>query len=161
LGFFTGAPLGVCVNCAAPIARGLFAGGARLESVLAAMIASPTFNVIVVSMVFGLFPLYLAVIKLGMTFFVIAVAIPLIVRRVPAHEREVGAAAIPRPPGAALLERESPASALWGFAGEYARDLWFVTRTTVPWMLVAGFLGSVVANLIPVQVVQGMPANTL
>jgi len=47
MGFFIGAPLGVCVNCAAPIARGMFSGGARLETTLAVIIASPTFNVVV------------------------------------------------------------------------------------------------------------------
>lgn len=163
LGFFTGAPLGVCVNCAAPIARGLFAGGATLESVLAAMIASPTFNVIVVSMVFGLFPLYLAAIKLGLTFFVIAVVIPVIVHLVPGGgaDRRRPARGLPgRSTARAHGARIARVGAM-GLAREYAQDLWFVLRTTVPWMLVAGILGAVVANLIPVQTIQTLPVNTL
>ena len=36
LGLAMGAPLGVCVNCAAPIARGLYAGGVRAETTLSA-----------------------------------------------------------------------------------------------------------------------------
>ena len=56
-------PLGVCVNCAAPIAKGLYAGGARAETTLAAMIASPTLNIVVLTMLFGLFPFYMALTK--------------------------------------------------------------------------------------------------
>lgn len=56
LGASVGMPLGVCVNCAAPIAKGMFAGGARAETTLAAMIASPTLNIVVLTMLFGLFP---------------------------------------------------------------------------------------------------------
>ena len=41
LGLAMGAPLGVCVNCAAPIARGLYAGGVRAETALGTMIARP------------------------------------------------------------------------------------------------------------------------
>ncbi|MCP5080256.1 MAG: RNA-binding protein, partial [Alphaproteobacteria bacterium] len=37
-GMALGAPLGVCVNCAAPIARGLYSGGTRAETTLAAMV---------------------------------------------------------------------------------------------------------------------------
>ena len=38
MGTLIGAPLGVCVNCAAPIAKGLHAGGTRLETTMATMI---------------------------------------------------------------------------------------------------------------------------
>ena len=49
-GLLIGAPLGVCVNCATPIARGMHSAGAKAETVLATMISSPTLNVIVLSM---------------------------------------------------------------------------------------------------------------
>ena len=45
IGVVTGAPLGVCANCVAPIGRGLYASGMSTESVLAAMFSSPTLNV--------------------------------------------------------------------------------------------------------------------
>jgi hypothetical protein len=41
LGTLAGMPLGVCSNCIAPIARGLYTSGMSTESVLAAMFASP------------------------------------------------------------------------------------------------------------------------
>jgi len=55
-GMFIGAPLGVCVNCATPIAQGMYAAGARLETALATLVSSPTLNVIVLSMAFSLLP---------------------------------------------------------------------------------------------------------
>lgn len=55
-GMFVGAPLGVCVNCATPIAQGMYAAGARLETALATLISSPTLNAIVLSMTFTLLP---------------------------------------------------------------------------------------------------------
>ena len=46
LGMAIGTPLGVCVNCAAPhMPRGMYSGGMRAETVLSAMIASPTLNI--------------------------------------------------------------------------------------------------------------------
>ena len=56
LGTAIGAPLGVCVNCAAPIALGLHQGRMRLETTLSALLASPTLNVIVVTMSFAMLP---------------------------------------------------------------------------------------------------------
>lgn len=65
LGGITGAPLGVCANCVAPIGKGMYDSGASPNTVLAAMISSPTLNVIVLTMVFALFPLRDAVIRLA------------------------------------------------------------------------------------------------
>ena len=59
LGLLIGTPLGVCVNCAAPIAKGLYSGGARAETALATMVASPTFNSVVLTMLFSILPLSL------------------------------------------------------------------------------------------------------
>ena len=67
LGMVIGAPLGVCVNCAAPIARGIHSGGAAVETTLGAMISSPTLNVIVLTILFSLFPLYIVGLKLALT----------------------------------------------------------------------------------------------
>ena len=80
IGMIVGAPLGVCVNCAAPIAKGLLAGGARVEMMLAAMISSPTLNVIVLTMLFSLYPLYVVALKLGFTLVFILLVIPVACR---------------------------------------------------------------------------------
>jgi len=64
-GTLIGAPLGVCVNCSAPIAKAMYKGGSELETSLATMFSSPTLNIIVITLLFTLFPLYLATTKTG------------------------------------------------------------------------------------------------
>lgn len=152
LGMVIGAPLGVCVNCAAPIARGLQSGGARAETTLAAMIASPTLNFIVLSMLFALFPLYLVTIKLLFTFLAILLLVPLLTRwfgrdiMLPSDD-----AACPLPKTGS---ERGPAGEGWfasvgWFLKSFGKNLWFLAKRTVPLMLVAGFLGAVLITYVP------------
>src|SRR5215831_17951964 len=83
IGMAFGAPLGVCVNCAAPIGKALRSAGASSETALAAMSSSPTLNVIVVTMLFAFFPAYMGVIKIGLTVAFILIGIPLLTRLIP------------------------------------------------------------------------------
>jgi uncharacterized membrane protein YraQ (UPF0718 family) len=167
-GVLLGAPLGVCVNCAAPIARGMHAAGARLETSLATMISSPTLNIIVLAMLFSLFPLHLIVAKLAGVFVAIVVVIPLISR-----PRFAGRAAMAADLGRLQAEalpvvpEEVVAGAVsgWGEAlgwivREYPRNLWFILKKTVPLMLLAGLLGAVAITAAPWEVLaQRLPEN--
>jgi hypothetical protein len=78
IGVGVGTPLGVCVNCAAPVAKGMHDGGARLETTLATMFSSPTLNIIIISMLLAIFPPYLTVIKITQTLVFILVLVPLL-----------------------------------------------------------------------------------
>src|SRR5262249_54909062 len=80
MGMVIGAPLGVCANCAAPIGKGIHAAGGRVETMLAAMVSSPTLNVVLITMVFAMFPLYMAALKVGLTLGFILIGIPLLTR---------------------------------------------------------------------------------
>lgn len=159
LGMGVGAPLGVCVNCAAPIAKALYSGGARAEATLAAMIASPTLNVVVLTMVFSLMPFYVGVLKVLLSVFVILIAVPVICRFLPesqltvsgSHERFLR---MPKPAPAG--DDESVVQSVWRFARDFAGSLWFIVSRTVPLMLLAGFLGAVVATLVPPQTFSGL-----
>ncbi len=62
-GAVAGAPMGVCANCATPVAQSLLVGGASTRLTVAAMISSPSFNPVVVAMAFVLFPLPLAMMR--------------------------------------------------------------------------------------------------
>jgi hypothetical protein len=75
-----GTPLGVCVNCAAPIAQGMLKGGSRVETALGTLFSSPTFNVIVLGIVFTLFPWYLAALKILAGLFTVLVVVPWLAR---------------------------------------------------------------------------------
>lgn len=160
LGMAMGAPLGVCVNCAAPIAKGLYSGGARAESTLSAMIASPTLNVVVLTMLFSILPFYMAVAKIAFSLVVILLAVPVICRFLPVRELQVADADRIRcslPDTAAPPSSEGPVRAVLRFIVDFAANLWFIVKTTVPLMLLAGFLGAVAATLLPTDLLKDMP----
>src|SRR5256714_173092 len=80
-GMLLGAPLGVCVNCAAPIGQAMLKGGSRVEIALATMFASPSFNVIVLGMLLALFPWYLAALKVATSLVMVLVVVPYLSRQ--------------------------------------------------------------------------------
>jgi uncharacterized membrane protein YraQ (UPF0718 family) len=164
LGTAIGAPLGVCVNCAAPIALGLHAGRMRLETTLAAMLASPTLNVIVVTMSFALLPFYLAAIKTALALVMVLIAIPLLCKYVLVAET-VGSGNTPANMAGASQAKgvtawmlrvlspkdadraiHGPIESLVWFLRNYTRNFFFIFIVTVPMMFLAGFLGALVAT---------------
>ncbi len=159
MGLVIGAPLGVCVNCAAPIARGLYSGGARAESTLSAMIASPTLNIVVLTMLFSIFPFYMAVTKIALSVVMILIAVPVICRFLPPVQLQASvakrAAHVTPDPHTSATEQESIIWALLYFAKDYALNLWFIVKTTLPLMILAGFLGALVASLVPATLLEG------
>jgi len=151
IGVTVGAPLGVCVNCAAPVAKGMHDGGARLETTLATMFSSPTLNIVVLTMLFSMFPLYLTLIKLVLTLTFILVAVPLLSRWVFTDERAAtyDDAVCALSPGPPAPDDESVVSAVLGAFSALLRNLGYLVIRTVPLMLLAGLLGAIVANAIP------------
>ncbi len=142
-GAAAGAPLAVCTNCIAPIARGFFASGMSTESVLAAMFASPALNVVVLAMTFVLFPVSVALLKLFTVLFLIFVFVPFVSRR-------QGASA----PIECVIEL--PVSETWGQAlittiGSYFKNFWYIARVALPLMILAAFLGALVIELLPAK----------
>ncbi|EIE50718.1 FG-GAP-like repeat-containing protein [Salipiger aestuarii] len=153
LGLVIGTPLGVCVNCAAPIARGMYTGGLRAETTLSAMVASPTLNIVVLTMLFSLMPVYMALTKIALSLLIILIAVPLICRLLPRTEI---APDLRRPQpwseaelGAGPPPTEGVPAAVLGVIVAYLRNLWYIVRMTVPLMILAGFLGTVVAIFLP------------
>ncbi|MEM9581080.1 MAG: permease, partial [Pseudomonadota bacterium] len=160
LGLVIGTPLGVCVNCAAPIAQGMYASGLRAETTLAAMIASPTLNIVVLTMLFSLLPFYMVAAKIALSLTVILIMVPLICRLLPAREL----AMVDAPEGACAFVPERPDApaqplhvALWEVARGFVQNLIYILRLTLPLMLLAGFLGALVATLLPQDLILGLP----
>jgi uncharacterized membrane protein YraQ (UPF0718 family) len=152
-GVAIGAPLGVCVNCSAPVAKGMHDGGARLETTLATMFSSPTLNIVVLTMLFAIFPLYMTVIKLGLTLVFILLLVPLMSRWIFTEERALtyddSLCAVPPPVN--QHAHESLLAAFQGTALQLLKNLWYVVIRTVPLMLLAGFLGAIVVHLLPMD----------
>jgi uncharacterized membrane protein YraQ (UPF0718 family) len=141
IGMATGAPLGVCANCVAPIGRGLYASGMSTESVLAAMFSSPTLNVIVLAMAFALFPLPVVGIKLATVAILILVIAPLAA----GLEFETAAATCP----VSIPEDQTWLDAVRTTGLAYAKSFWYVFKIGIPLMLLAAFLGALVIELVP------------
>jgi uncharacterized membrane protein YraQ (UPF0718 family) len=150
LGAVIGTPLGVCANCVAPIGRGLVQGGASPATMLAAMIASPTLNVVVIAMAFTLLPLPVAMVRLAAPLVLLAL--------VPLLTAAPGMKPLPASAACAFdaaLQRTWRAS-LGSLTASYFRNLAGLAVTTVPWMLAAGLLGALAAELVPAQ---SLPAH--
>lgn len=154
LGVVIGTPLGVCVNCSAPVAKGMHDGGARLETTLATMFSSPTLNIVVLSMLFSIFPLYMTVIKLSLTLFFIVVLLPLLSRWVFTDERvttyDDSTCAMPTNIGTPGVSAWVPTVRDTSWA--LFKNLYFIVVRAVPLMLLAGVLGAVVVHLLPLPV---------
>jgi len=151
IGVVLGTPLGVCVNCSAPVAKGLHDGGARLETTLATMFSSPTLNIVVLTMLFSMFPLCLTAVKLILTLTFILVVVPVLSRwvftdeRAPTYDDAVCAVS----PQLAPPDDESLLSAVRMASLALLRNLLYLVVRTVPLMILAGLLGAVVANVVP------------
>jgi uncharacterized membrane protein YraQ (UPF0718 family) len=137
-GAVVGAPLGVCTNCATPVAQSMIVGGASARMTLAAMISSPTMNPVVLAMAFVLFPLHIALWRLAVPLVLLA-SLPLLVEE---NRRKILSISMPD-------ERRGLGERLTAFAKSYLRNLLKLTAMTLPWMLLAAFLGAVLAVAVP------------
>lgn len=156
-GIVLGAPLGVCVNCAAPIAAGMSRGGSALATSMSTMFSAPTLNVIALAMTFSLFPVQLGLIKLGLSLAFLLITLPWLAHRFPDAPQPsrqglagdmddlscVMPTPVPRTNESWREVFESTGSALFANA-------WYLVRLTVPLMIAAGFLGAAITSAIPV-----------
>jgi uncharacterized membrane protein YraQ (UPF0718 family) len=137
-GAVAGAPMGVCTNCATPVAQSLLVAGASTRLTVAAMISSPSFNPVVVAMAFVLFPLPLAAMRVAAPALLL-VALPWVVRENEVTVRSFGVSA----------SREGLGARLIAFCRVYLRNLLRLTVLTLPWMLLAAVVGATAAEVIP------------
>lgn len=140
LGAITGVPRGVCANCVAPISQSLYEGGASSTTVLATMISSPMLNVVVLTMVFALFPPEVALVRVAVPIVLLAM-VPLLVGETKPVEAQC------QIPSAGWLV---PAT---GTVKQYLKNLAGLAATTIPFMILAALLGAIVAELIPSQAI--------
>lgn len=157
-GFILGTPLGICVNCAAPVFKGMLQSR-RIEMALALMFSSPTLNVVVVTMAFTLLPLYMAVTKLVFNLLVIFTIVPFMAKYLshwPVKDiAKLEALVRSQETRADEVVNESIWVALKGLARDFFRQLGSLSIRTVPLMLVAGFLGAALSHTLPLDVLRG------
>jgi len=158
-GTLMGTPLGVCVNCAAPVFKGTLQSG-RVQLAMSAMISSPTLNVVVLIMLFSLFPFYLVVIKLATVMICLFVVIPLFARFIPARS------SMPmNVKSSGFLTSALPhidvvvGESWWQACRRSFLDFWqglkFITIRTLPLMLIAGLIGAFISQTISLDLLIG------
>jgi uncharacterized membrane protein YraQ (UPF0718 family) len=152
IGAAAGMPLGVCSNCVAPIGRGLYASGMSTESVLAAMFSSPTLNVVVLAMVFALFPIGVALLKMVTVLVMVFLVAPLI-------------GTLNSRSGGSVCVVDGPVSTTWSdalvsTAKIYVANFWKVFKVAAPLMVIAALLGAIVIELVPPDALH-MPVGVL
>ena len=148
-GVCIGAPLGVCVNCAAPIAKSMIEGKVSRETAMAMMFSSPSFNIIVLGMMFALLPLYVVGLKLFVTLLFILIIVPLILGKSPKIA----------PKRLKKYSKEHLAYSLKVLASDFLKNLWFIIKKTVPFMFLAGFLGVFLLTLLPFNSLTSLNVN--
>jgi len=137
-GAVAGAPMGVCTNCATPVAQSLIVGGASTRMTVAAMISSPTMNPVVVAMAFVLFPLHIALWRIAVPLVLLAM-LPLLVSE---NKRKIlSISSFEEKPGLGVR--------LAAFVKQYLRNFARLTLMTLPWMVLAAVLGATMAVVIP------------
>ncbi len=146
----------------------MYSAGLRAETTLSAMIASPTLNPVVLTMLFSLLPTYMVGLKIGFSLLVILVVVPLICRVLPMREIPTEARGVPAGPiwpgGADMSPATGPEPALQAIIGvitTYLKNLWYIIKLTVPLMLLAGLLGALMATLLPQDMILTLPFSVL
>lgn len=145
-GMIAGTPLGVCSNCVAPIVKGVAESGLPRATALAMMFASPTLNIIVVSMAFAAFPLTVALTKLTSSLILILLVVPFLDYNMQQYP-------IPRVLHVQPPPQNAPRSSFVLFVKTYLYYLWYIVKWTLPFMALGGFLGAAVANTIDISTI--------
>lgn len=160
LGGIAGTPLGLCVNCTAPIAQAMYICGVRLETSLAFLISSPTMNIVILMMLFSLFPLYLALYKVLFTLIFVLIVIPLGCRFF--FQKEVSQNNnFCSESYDSLLFQSFSTEISGGWYGAikwviyaYIKNFIRILILTGPLMIVAGFLGTLIISIVSWENIQ-------
>jgi uncharacterized membrane protein YraQ (UPF0718 family) len=159
MGMFVGTPLGVCVNCVAPIAKGMYEAGSKMETALAVMFSSPTLNIIVITMLFSIFPFYMAVMKLLATFILILIIVPLVSEKTRAIPKKEVCEIDPSTTYDLDSEPEPWTMAFQSACLDYWKSFRYIFSRTVPLMLLAGLFGALASHLWSFDKLIGVPVN--
>ena len=144
-GSIAGSPMGLCVNCAAPVAKGLFKGGVSGNFALSVMFSSPKFNIVVFAMMLALFPLYLVAIKYAFTLIFIFLVLPLLTHLYLDDTDSKMESTV-------LSIESHDVNIDWNNAVKMAlitlaKNLWYIIVRVVPFMFLAAILGATVSHL--------------
>ena len=155
-GIMLGAPAGVCVNCAVPVACGITRSKNKIETALGFMFSSPTLNFLVVSMVFASLPWAFGLIHYSLIAVMLLGIVPLLAwlykKQQSSSLEETGACATDLRDS---FCRETLLEGLTAVLKTYGKNLISLIKFAVPMMLVAAAISSFAVELIPFQTIFG------
>ena len=109
-----------------------------METALAVMFSSPTLNIVVLTMLFSIFPFHMALLKLGATFVLVLLIVPFISKKDLNRAKQAATAAVEE-----VCEVSFDTDSWGGAFKSAARDYWksfsYIFIRTFPLMLLAGF----------------------
>ena len=154
-GALIGAPMGVCANCAVPMACGVTRGHGRVEVALGFLFSSPNFNPVVVMMTFMALPLSMGLTKYAILLFVILGAVPALIRWLEREKPfsvftvgdEGSACAVPLSSSEEC--HETFATVFGELAKDFGRHTWMLLKPTITLMLLASVVSAILLVAIP------------
>lgn len=150
-GIALGIPLGVCVNCAMPVAKGMIQGGNRPGIPMALMFSSPVLNIIVITMTFSLLPPAFGLIKYLLTLIFLLAILPVLLRRTYWASPFKGDTDEMACQLAFSSQPENWKQAITTSLKHFFQCFLYLMRKTAGWMLLAGLAGAFVSHVMPLQ----------
>ena len=152
-GALVGVPMGVCVNCAVPMACGLTRGHGRVEVALGYLFSSPAFNPVVVAMTFLFLPWYFGAARYALVCLLILVIVPRLIRHLESRNALTPLTVEPAM-GAGCTFTGDPCAIPFGqtlaeTAKDYAANIWMLMKPTITLMLIASVVSTALLVLVP------------
>lgn len=150
-GALVGLPMGVCANCAVPIACGLTRGNGRIEVALGFLFSSPNFNPVVLTMTMLALPLSMSLTKYAVLLAMIGVVVPYVIGRLERDKPllvQTSKTEMIAEPAPEMGGRRFPV-AFKEVALDYASNVWMLFKPTITIMLIGSVVASALLALIP------------
>ena len=153
-GALVGLPMGVCANCAVPMACGLTRGQGRIEVALRYLFSSPNFNPVVIAITFSILPWYFGAVKYAVLLAVILLLVPRLIHYLEARGKlgriKQSTALVSCSLDFTLPPCDKPVlETLREVLSDYAQHFWMLLKPTISLMLLASVLASALLVLIP------------
>lgn len=148
-GLLLGMPLGVCTNCATPVALGLNKSGVSDDASFSTLISSPSLNPIGIIIIFYMFPMEVGLIRIGVLLCFLFIFLPVLTRvfgQVTTPLFEVN------PP----LKRNDVSDETWQQSFNYCwHRYWFYLvytfKKVLPLMILMGMVSAFILAFFPLQ----------
>jgi len=151
IGLIAGSQIGICANCVAPVANSLLQEKASKLSALSLQFSSPTFNIIVLSTLFSLFPLEIAIAKVAANIIFIIFILSLVHLCSKKSTLEIKN----------YTKSKTEQATIFSFISTIIKKTLTICRKAIPYMLAAGLIGAIVFNLMPMEQLSFLPHNFL